>query len=75
MKAIADTFEVACQMIGCDVEIYVGKLEKLKNAKKSASLVNPLHIFSPIAHVGKFKFKNRIYAAHYLKLNVFNFKL
>ena len=43
VKAIGDTFEVASQMIGCEVEIFNGKLEKMRNAKK-APMGNPLNI-------------------------------
>ncbi|KAL7647035.1 UNVERIFIED_CONTAM: hypothetical protein RMT77_002292 [Armadillidium vulgare] len=48
IKAIGDTFEVAAEMIGCEVELCRGKLEKKKKRGKSLGS-NPFLLLSPIA--------------------------
>lgn len=44
VKAIGETFEVACQMMGCDVVLVTGKLEKKRSRRRSqlANFLNPL---------------------------------
>ncbi|XP_066980218.1 phosphatidylinositide phosphatase SAC2 isoform X1 [Macrobrachium rosenbergii] len=44
VKAIAETFEVAVQMIGCEVQLVTGKLEKKRSRGRSqlANFLNPL---------------------------------
>ncbi|XP_053645587.1 phosphatidylinositide phosphatase SAC2 isoform X2 [Cherax quadricarinatus] len=44
IKAIGETFEVACQMIGSDVQLVTGKLEKKRSRGRSqlANFLNPL---------------------------------
>ena len=44
VKAIAETFEVAVQMIGCEVQLVTGKLEKKRGRGRNqlANFLNPL---------------------------------
>lgn len=49
VKAIGETFEVACQMMGCDVLLTTGKLEK-KRSRGRNQLANILH---PLASLTK----------------------
>ncbi|XP_045613679.1 phosphatidylinositide phosphatase SAC2 isoform X2 [Procambarus clarkii] len=44
IKAIGETFEVACQMIGCEVQLVTGKMEKKRSRGRSqlANFLNPL---------------------------------
>ncbi|KAK8394801.1 hypothetical protein O3P69_005938 [Scylla paramamosain] len=44
VKAIGETFEVACQMMGCDVMLVTGKLEKKRSRRRNqlANFLNPL---------------------------------
>ncbi|KAG0711962.1 Phosphatidylinositide phosphatase SAC2 [Chionoecetes opilio] len=44
VKAIGETFEVACQMIGCDVLLVTGKMEKKRSRRRNqlANFLNPL---------------------------------
>ncbi|XP_076043894.1 phosphatidylinositide phosphatase spermathreecae isoform X2 [Oratosquilla oratoria] len=52
VKAIGETFEVAVQMIGCEVQLLSGKLEK-KRSRGRSQLTNPLHLLSPITSLTK----------------------
>ncbi|XP_047500087.1 phosphatidylinositide phosphatase SAC2-like isoform X2 [Penaeus chinensis] len=44
VKAIGETFEVAVQMIGCDVQLVTGKMEKKRSRGRNqlANLLNPI---------------------------------
>ncbi|XP_045120443.1 phosphatidylinositide phosphatase SAC2-like isoform X1 [Portunus trituberculatus] len=44
VKAIGETFEVACQIMGCDVVLVTGKLEKKRSRRRNqlANFLNPL---------------------------------
>ncbi|XP_050735136.1 phosphatidylinositide phosphatase SAC2-like isoform X2 [Eriocheir sinensis] len=44
VKAIGETFEVACQMIGCEVLLVTGKMDKRRSRRRSqlANFLNPL---------------------------------
>ncbi|XP_071541737.1 phosphatidylinositide phosphatase SAC2 isoform X2 [Panulirus ornatus] len=44
IKAIGETFEVACQMIGCEVQLATGKMDRKRSRGRSqlANLLNPL---------------------------------
>ncbi|CAL4085307.1 unnamed protein product [Meganyctiphanes norvegica] len=52
VKAIGETFEVAVQMIGCEVELVNCKIEK-KRSRGRSNLANPLNLLTPITTLTK----------------------
>ena len=52
MKSIAETFEVAVQMIGCDAELVTGKLERRKSSNRN-QMNNPFQLLNPLSSFTK----------------------